>query len=73
MATIQEKIVALEEARKNVEAFVDGGGDLKSKEAVPVGMTLLRAYDALAKEFGDGIIKPVVKRPDFMQPDPSSR
>jgi hypothetical protein len=40
-----------------VEDFVERGGDLKSPEAVPLGMELLRAFDDLAIEFGHGVLK----------------
>jgi hypothetical protein len=50
--TIQEKTTRLAAAREKVRRFVDGGGDLKSAEAVPVGMEFIEAFAELAKEFG---------------------
>ncbi len=61
MATIQEKTARLEAARKSVEAFVAEGGDLASKEAVPVGMEFVQAFADVAKEFGYDILKPIKK------------
>ena len=72
MATIQEKTARLETARKNVEAFVGAGGDLKSKEAVPVGLELVNAFADLAKDFGYEILKPMKKPADFIRPDRAS-
>jgi hypothetical protein len=72
MATIQEKSARLEAARKKVEDFVAAGGDLKSKEAVPVGMEFVNAFADLAKEFGYEILKPLNKPADFIRPDPAS-
>ncbi|MGC0777465.1 MAG: hypothetical protein WCD68_09685 [Candidatus Acidiferrum sp.] len=72
MAKILEKTARLETARKSVEAFVAAGGDLKSKEAVPVGLELVNALADLAKEFGYEILKPMKKPADFIRPDPAS-
>jgi hypothetical protein len=73
VATIQEKTARLETARKKVEAFVAAGGDLKSPEAVPLGLELLQAFDEVAKEFGPGILKPIKKPADFIRPDPATQ
>ncbi|HUN61500.1 MAG TPA: hypothetical protein VMU53_05910 [Candidatus Sulfotelmatobacter sp.] len=73
MATILEKTARLEVARKKVEAFVAAGGDLKSKEAVPVGLELVNALADLAEDFGYEILKPIKKPGDFIRPDPASR
>ena len=72
MATIKEKSARLEAAREKVEAFVAAGGDLKSKEAVPVGLELVEACADLAKDFGYEILKPMKKPADFIRPDPAS-
>jgi hypothetical protein len=72
MATIQQKTARLEAARKAVEAFVAAGGDLKSKEAVPLGLELVSAFNEVAKEFGQEILKPINKPAEFMRPDPAS-
>jgi hypothetical protein len=72
MATIPEKTARLEAARKNVEAFVAKGGDLKSPAAVPVGLELVNAFADLAKDFGYEILKPMKKPADFIRPDPAS-
>lgn len=71
MATVQEKTARLEQARKEVEAFVAAGGDLQSPDAVPVGMEFVQAFADLAKDFGYEILKPV-KKADFIRPDPAS-
>jgi hypothetical protein len=39
-----------------VEVFVAAGGDLKSAEAVPIGVELTRSYDDLCKEFGQQVL-----------------
>ncbi len=57
--TIQEKTERLEVARRKVQDFVDQGGNLKSPEALPLGLELVRAFDDLAKEFGEGILRPI--------------
>lgn len=49
---IREKTLRLDSVRAKVQAYVDQGGDLKSQEAVPLGMELLRAADDLAQELG---------------------
>jgi hypothetical protein len=69
MATIQEKTARLEAARKKVEAFVSAGGDLKSPEAVPVGLEIVNACADIAKDFGYEIIRPIKKPAGFMHPD----
>ena len=46
------------------------GGDLKSKEAVPLGLELVSAFNEVAKEFGQEILKP--QKPDFIRPDDAS-
>jgi hypothetical protein len=73
MVTIQEKTARLEAARKKVEEFVAAGGDLKSKEAVPVGLELVNAFADLAKDFGHEILKPLKPTADFIRPDPASQ
>jgi hypothetical protein len=72
MATIPEKTARLEAARQKVEAFVAAGGDLKSADAVPVGLELVNAFADLAKDFGYEILKPIKKPVEFIQPDPAS-
>jgi hypothetical protein len=49
---LQAKIGRVHAARMKVEVFVAAGGDLKSAEAVPIGLELARSYDDLCKEFG---------------------
>jgi hypothetical protein len=56
-----------------VEEFVAAGGDLTSKEAVPVGIEFVQAFADLAKEFGYNILKPIGKPGDFIRPDPASQ
>ncbi len=57
--TIEAKTARLESVKEKVRQFVDSGGDLKSSEAVPLGVELLQTYDALAREFGYQILKPI--------------
>ena len=49
---LQAKIDRVHKARMNAEQFIDAGGDLKSQEAGPIGMELIRATNDLAAEFG---------------------
>jgi hypothetical protein len=56
-ATIQEKTARLEAARKKVEAFAAAGGDLKSADAVPLGIEFMDACADLAEDFGYEIIE----------------
>jgi hypothetical protein len=55
MATSKEelraKIERVHAARMKVEAFVAAGGDLKSADAVPIGMELAGAFSDLFTEF----------------------
>jgi hypothetical protein len=48
---IREKTARLEAAKLKVQQFLDNGGDLKSSEAVPVGVEFIQAFSELAKEF----------------------
>jgi hypothetical protein len=57
MATIEEKLERLEAANALVESLVAKGIDLRSKEALPAGLELIHAVDALAQEFGYQILK----------------
>jgi hypothetical protein len=50
--TILEKTAPLKCLKEKVERFMDSGGDLKSPEAVPLGIEFIQAYLDLAKEFG---------------------
>ena len=59
MPTIQEKTMRLEEIKAKIEALRDAGVDLKSSEAVPLGLEFLHAFDEVAREFGYVIIKPI--------------
>jgi hypothetical protein len=56
--SVQGKSNRLETARAKLQQFVDGGGDLKSPQASPLGIEFLYAYDDLAREFGYEILKP---------------
>ena len=49
---LQVKSDRVHEARMKAEHFINAGGDLKSKEAVLIGMELSLAADDLAAEFG---------------------
>jgi hypothetical protein len=39
-------------ARIKSEAFVAAGGDLRSKEAAPLGLEMIQAWNDLSTEFG---------------------
>ena len=58
-AAIHQKAARLEAARTKLQQFMDGGGNLKSPEAAPLGVEFLHAYDDLAREFGYEILKPI--------------
>ncbi len=73
MATLKEKTERLRVAREKVEAFVAAGGDIKSPEAVPLGMELVLAANEVGIELGYNILKPVKKPVDFIRPDPISQ
>jgi hypothetical protein len=47
--TILEKTARLKSLKEKVERFMDGGGDLKSPEAVPLGVEFIQAYLDLQK------------------------
>ena len=57
MATIQAKTSRLKAVRKKVEAFVAAGGDLKSADAVPLGIEFMDACADLAEDFGYEIVE----------------
>jgi hypothetical protein len=56
---VQAKIERVHAARIEVEAFVAAGGDLKSKDAVPIGRELARSYESLLREFGQEVLDDV--------------
>lgn len=58
---VRAKLERLEVARQKAEAFVAAGGDLKSREAEPVGLELVNAFADLARDFGYEIPEPVVQ------------
>jgi hypothetical protein len=60
--TIEEKTARLESAQKKVQQFTESGGDLKSPDAVSLGVEFVQAYDDLAKEFGYQILKPILDK-----------
>lgn len=64
MATLREKLIRLEQVRARVEAAVEAGLDLKSPEAVPIGMEFIRAANDVAEELGHGFIKPIEDKKD---------
>jgi hypothetical protein len=72
MPTIKEKTARLEAARKNVETFVANGGELASKDGLPLGLEFVEAFADVAKEFGYSILKPTKKPADFIRPDLAS-
>lgn len=47
----------LDAARIRVEEFVANGGDLKSAEAGPIGVELVKAFSEVRAEFGHPISK----------------
>jgi hypothetical protein len=53
---LQAKIERVHAARMQVETYVADGGDLKSIEAMPIGLELLRACDELCKEFAPEVL-----------------
>jgi hypothetical protein len=59
---IQLKSKRLENARVAVEQFVAAGGDLKSSEAVPLGVEMIHAFNDLSTEFGNQILKKIDKK-----------
>jgi hypothetical protein len=73
MATLQEKTERLRVAREKAEAFIAAGGDIKSSEAVPLGMELVLAANEVGIELGYNILKPVKKPVEFIRPDPASQ
>ena len=54
---VGQKSERLTATRKQLEAFAGQGGDLRSKEAVPLGLELVHAFNDLAREFGHEILK----------------
>ena len=71
---IRQKTARLEAARLKVQQFLDNGGDLKSSDAVPVGVELIQAFSELAKEAQSGAGEQAVANemsspsmPDFMK------
>jgi hypothetical protein len=47
---LRQKTTRLEAAKLKVQQFLDSGGDLKSKEVVPIGVEFIEAFNNLAKE-----------------------
>lgn len=58
-AELQAKIERVHAARMKVETFIAAGGDLKSKEAVPIGRELARSCESLLGEFGQEVLDDV--------------
>jgi hypothetical protein len=56
---LQAKIERVHAARMKVEEFVAAGGDLRSQEAVPIGLELARACNSLCEEFGGQVLDEV--------------
>ena len=50
-AIIRQKTARLEAAKLKTQQFLGNGGDLKSSEAVPIGVEFIQAFSELAKEF----------------------
>ena len=65
VSTLQEKTERLAVARKNVDALVAAGGDLRSAEAVPVVLELADAFEELANVLGHDSEAPLSKPADF--------
>jgi hypothetical protein len=59
MPTLKEKTARLKAANEKVQDFVSKGGDLKSPEAVPLGMELVLAANEVGKDLGYEILKPI--------------
>jgi hypothetical protein len=72
MATVQEKLTHLETVKQRVESFVAQGGDLKSRDATPLGLEFVYACNDVAVEMGYELVKTVKNNRDFMRPDPAS-
>jgi hypothetical protein len=72
MPTTLEKLARLDDVRVMVESFLERGGDLKSREAIPLGREFVHAFDDLAKEFGQLIFLPLDKKTDFIRRDRAS-
>ncbi len=71
MATLQKKTERLRLAKERAEAFIAAGGDMKSPEAVPLGMELALAANEVAKDLGYNILSEK-RAADFIRPDPAS-
>jgi hypothetical protein len=54
---LQTKIDRAHAARIKAEQFIDAGGDLDSKDAVPIGMELSLAANELSSDFGQPFLK----------------
>ena len=52
MLTVEEKLAWLDAISRRVQEFEERGGNLKSIEAVPLGLALLHAFTELARELG---------------------
>jgi hypothetical protein len=50
--SIRDKTARLNSLKEKVEQFIKDGGDLKSPEAVPLGVEFVQAFFELAKEVG---------------------
>jgi len=48
-------------ARIAAAEFVEKGGDLSSKEAVPIELELLNAFNEVSTEFGHPMLKDIKK------------
>lgn len=59
MSAIQEKMHQLEAAKRKVDVFLEQNGDLKSQAAVLVGLEFVHAFDAVAREFGYEVVRPL--------------
>jgi hypothetical protein len=72
MATIEEKLARLDTMRQSIVSFVLQGGDLKSRDAAPLGVEFIDAFNDVAIELGYQPVKPIKNNRDFMRPDPAS-
>jgi hypothetical protein len=63
MVTLKEKTLRLASATRKLYDFLEKGGAIKSREAVPVAQELVEKYADLAKEFGCEILKSI--KPPF--------
>jgi hypothetical protein len=70
--TVQDKLAWLDAVRRQVEEFVEEGGDLRSEEAAQLGMTLYLAVNDLKQDLGSQSTKQFPGQEESLPPDPTS-